>query len=71
MSVPKIPGYRIETLIGKGACGTVYAARHDSGARVAVKVLNEDSCNPGVIANQVSRLFRTDTPVGAVPLVAH
>lgn len=71
MSVPKIPGYRIETLIGKGACGTVYAARHDSGAMVAVKVLNEESCNPAVIGNQVGRLYRGECPVGALPLVAH
>ena len=71
MSVPKIPGYRIETLIGKGACGTVYAARHESGALIAVKLLDEESCNPGVIANQVSRLYRSECPAGALPLVAH
>jgi eukaryotic-like serine/threonine-protein kinase len=71
MSVPKIPGYRIESLIGKGACGVVYAARHTSGARIAIKVLHEDSCNPGLIANQLNRLYRTECPDGAVPLIAH
>lgn len=71
MSVPKIPGYRIESLIGKGACGVVYAARHTSGARIAVKVLHEDSCNPGLVANQLNRLYRTECPDGAVPLIAH
>ena len=71
MSVPKIPGYRIESLIGKGACGVVYAARHTSGARIAVKVLHEESCNPGLIANQLNRLYRTECPEGALPLIAH
>lgn len=71
MSVPKIPGYRIESLIGKGASGTVYVARHSSGARIAVKVLKEDFCNPGLIANQLNRLYRTECPAGAVPLIAH
>ncbi|MDE0825826.1 MAG: hypothetical protein OSA48_03350 [Akkermansiaceae bacterium] len=71
MSVPKISGYRIESLIGKGACGVVYAARHTSGARIAVKVLHEDSCNPGLIANQLNRLYRTECPEGALPLIAH
>jgi len=71
MSVPKIPGYRIETLIGKGACGAVYAARHESGGLVAVKLLNGESCNPAIIANQVGRLYRSECPEGALPLVAH
>ncbi|NIP93815.1 MAG: protein kinase, partial [Akkermansiaceae bacterium] len=71
MSLPEIPGYRIETLIGKGACGSVYTARHESGGLVAVKLLDRRSCNPALIANRVNRLYRSSAPKAAVPLIAH
>ncbi len=71
MSLPEIPGYRIDALIGKGACGTVYTARHDSGSLVAVKLLDPRSCNPELIANRINRLYRSSPPKAAVPLIAH
>ena len=71
MSLPEIPGYRIETLIGKGACGTVYTARHDSGNEVAVKLLNPKSVNAELLANRVNRLYSASPPKAAVPLIAH
>lgn len=71
MSLPEIPGYRIDALIGKGACGTVYTARHDSGSLVAVKILDPRSCNPELIANRVNRLYRSSPPKATVPLIAH
>ena len=40
---PRIPGYRIESVLGRGATGTVYRARQESVDRVvALKVLHED-----------------------------
>jgi serine/threonine-protein kinase len=40
---PRIPGYRIEGVLGRGATGTVYRARQLSVDRlVALKVLHED-----------------------------
>ena len=66
MSLPEIPGYRIDALIGKGACGTVYTARHDSGSLVAVKILDPRSCNPELIANRVNRLYRSSPPKAGV-----
>ena len=71
MSLPDIPGYRIETLIGKGACGTVYTARHDSGSLVAVKILDPDCTNADLLCNRVNRLYRTTPPRATVPLIAH
>jgi tetratricopeptide (TPR) repeat protein len=71
MSLPEIPGYRIETLIGKGACGTVYTARHDSGNEVAVKLLNPKSVNAELLANRVNRLYSASPPKATVPLIAH
>ena len=71
MSLPEIPGYRIETLIGKGACGTVYTARHDSGNEVAVKLLNPKSVNAELLANRVNRLYGASPPKATVPLIAH
>ncbi|MBB79931.1 MAG: hypothetical protein CMN02_02825 [Roseibacillus sp.] len=71
MSLPEIPGYRIETLIGKGACGTVYTARHDSGNEVAVKLLNPKSVNTELLANRVNRLYSASPPKATVPLIAH
>ena len=71
MSLPEIPGYQIETLIGKGACGTVYTARHDSGNEVAVKLLNPKSVNAELLANRVSRLYGASPPKATVPLIAH
>lgn len=38
--LPAIPGYRVESLLGSGGIGSVYAARPaDSGAPVAIKVV--------------------------------
>ncbi|MBI23837.1 MAG: hypothetical protein CMN05_09645 [Roseibacillus sp.] len=71
MSLPEIPGYRIDTLIGKGACGTVYTARHDSGSLVAVKILDPNSINPELLVNRVNRLYRASPPKTTVPLIAH
>lgn len=71
MSLPEIPGYRIETLIGKGSCGTVYTARHDSGNEVAVKLLNPKSVNAELLANRVNRLYSASPPKATVPLIAH
>ncbi|MFP6883136.1 MAG: hypothetical protein VCA40_01795 [Roseibacillus sp.] len=71
MSLPDIPGYRIDTLIGKGACGTVYTARHDSGSLVAVKILDPNSINPELLVNRVNRLYRASPPKTTVPLIAH
>lgn len=71
MSLPEIPGYRIETLIGKGACGTVYTARHDSGNEAVVKLLNPKSVNAELLANRVNRLYSGTAPKAAVPLIAH
>ncbi len=71
MSLPEIPGYRIDTLIGKGACGTVYTARHDSGSLVAVKILNPNSINAELLTNRVNRLYRASPPKATVPLIAH
>ena len=71
MSLPEIPGYRIETLIGKGACGTVYTARHDSGNEAVVKLLNPKSVNAELLANRVNRLYSSTAPKAAVPLIAH
>ncbi|NNC88935.1 MAG: hypothetical protein HKN82_10805 [Akkermansiaceae bacterium] len=71
MNVPEIPGYQIEGLIGKGACGAVYLARHESGSLVAAKVLSPESVNPALIANRVNRLYRSVPPKAAVPLIAH
>ena len=71
MSLPEIPGYRIDTLIGKGSCGTVYTARHDSGSLVAVKILDPKSINPELLGNRVNRLYRASPPKTTVPLIAH
>ena len=71
MSLPDIPGYRIDTLIGKGACGTVYTARHDSGSLVAVKILDPNCINAELLCNRVNRLYRTSPPRATVPLIAH
>jgi hypothetical protein len=71
MSLPEIPGYRIDTLIGKGACGTVYTARHDSGSLVAVKILDPRSTNAELLANRVNRLYRSSPPKATVPMIAH
>ncbi len=71
MSLPDIPGYRIDTLIGKGACGTVYTARHDSGSLVAVKILYPNCINAELLCNRVNRLYRTSPPRATVPLIAH
>lgn len=71
MSLPEIPGYRIGALIGKGACGTVYTARHESGSLVSVKLLNARSVNAELIANRVNRLYRSSPPKACVPLIAH
>ena len=71
MSLPDIPGYRIGTLIGKGACGTVYTARHDSGSLVAVKILDPNCINAELLCNRVNRLYRTSPPRATVPLIAH
>lgn len=71
MSLPEIPGYRIDSLIGKGACGTIYTARHDSGSLVAVKILDPQSINAELLANRVNRLYRSSPPKSTVPLIAH
>lgn len=71
MSTPEIPGYQIESLIGKGASGVVYAARHESGSQVAIKVLDPRACNPRLISNRVNRLYAASPPKTAVPLVAY
>ena len=40
---PRIPGYRIESVLGRGATGTVYRARQESVDRVvALKILHPD-----------------------------
>lgn len=71
MSLPEIPGYRIGALIGKGACGTVYTARHESGSLVSVKLLSSRSVNAELISNRVNRLYRSSQPKACVPLIAH
>lgn len=71
MSLPEIPGYRIDTLIGKGACGTVYTARHDSGSLVSVKILDPKSVNADLLVNRINRLYQATPPKATVPLIAH
>jgi len=71
MKLPEIPGYQIESLIGKGGSGYVYAAEHESGEKVAIKFLDPELCNPGLIENRLNRLHRHGAPVGVVPLKAH
>ena len=71
MSLPEIPGYRIDTLIGKGACGTVYTARHDSGSLVSVKILDAKSVNADLLVNRINRLYKASPPKATVPLIAH
>jgi len=70
MSALDIPGHQVETLIGKGACGSVFAARRDSGEVVAVKALDPRACNPELIENRIRRLYRSAPPRAAVPLKA-
>ena len=66
MSLPEIPGYRIDTLIGKGACGTVYTARHDSGSLVSVKILDPKSVNADLLVNRINRLYQASPPKATV-----
>lgn len=71
MTIPEIPGYRVEGLLGRGACGSVYLARHESGGLVVAKVLRPESVNAELLANRIRRLYRSELPKVAVPLVAH
>lgn len=52
----RVPGYRLEKVIGRGAMGTVYrACRVADGARVAVKLI---SLLEGVTARHIDRFLR-------------
>ena len=71
MSLPEIPGYRIDTLIGKGACGTVYTARHDSGSLVSVKILDPKSVNADLLVNRINRLYQATPPKATAVSYTH
>lgn len=50
-SKPKVDGYTVEQLIGKGACATVWKAVQDSTAReVALKIMRMDLSTEGVFS---------------------
>jgi eukaryotic-like serine/threonine-protein kinase len=50
-SKPKVEGYTVEQLIGKGACATVWEAVQDStGRKVALKIMRMDLSTEGVFS---------------------
>jgi serine/threonine protein kinase len=69
-----VHGYRIERVLGTGGMGTVYAASHADGQRVAIKFLHEQlRTDAGAL-----HLFHREAAVandvghpGAVPVLAH
>ncbi len=57
---PNVPGYRIESVLGRGATGTVYRARQLSVDReVALKVLHPDLAGAGQAVRRMQREART------------
>ena len=57
---PKIPGYHIQSIIGRGSTGTVYRARQENVDReVALKVLHKELASRPRMVQRLQREART------------
>lgn len=65
-TLPKVPGFRLRALLGRGGMGVVYAAvREPAGELVAIKLLRPDVVSPAALArfDQERRILaRLDHP---------
>ncbi|WP_394849908.1 AAA family ATPase [Pendulispora brunnea] len=69
-----VHGYRIERILGTGGMGTVYAASHHDGRRVAIKFLHErlrDDESALHLFHREATLANDVGHPGAVPVLAH
>ncbi|WP_394830182.1 AAA family ATPase [Pendulispora rubella] len=70
----EVHGYRIARILGVGGMGTVYAASHPDGRRVAIKFLHERFRDDAVALHLFHREAALANDVrhpGAVPVLAH
>ena len=72
MREPRIPGYTIERLLGKGGTAEVYAAKRDRDfERVALKILRPDLSRNKVAANQIAKEAKLLRELEGVPQVVN
>jgi serine/threonine protein kinase len=72
MREPRIPGYTIERLLGKGGTSEVYAAKRDRDfERVALKILRPDLSRNKVSANQFAKEAKLLRELEGVPQVVN
>ncbi len=72
MPQPQINGYEILSLVGEGACGSIYIARKTNHTapdqRFAIRVFNALAVNRNLIESISGRLTQGSYPEGVVPI---
>jgi serine/threonine protein kinase len=71
MKFPEIPGYRVLSLLGRGAFGVVYEAVWEDGFHCAVKVLEEGALHREYLASVLERLAELPLQEGLLPFYAY
>lgn len=71
ISVPRIPGYQIQSIIGRGSTGTVYRARQENVDReIALKVMHKELAGRPRMVQRLQREARTTARLGHPHIVS-
>lgn len=69
MDAPQVEGIQIGERIGKGGCGSVYAAMDVHGEQLAVKVFDQVAISRRLLEKMTKRLAVGEWPEGVMPIV--
>ena len=71
IKVPRIPGYHIQSVIGRGSTGTVYRARQENVDReIALKVMHKELASRPRMVQRLQREARTTARLGHPHIVS-
>lgn len=69
MDAPQVEEIQISKRIGKGGCGSVYAATDDHGAQLAIKIFDSLAISKALLEKMTKRLASGGWPAGVMPVV--